>query len=152
MEYEEHLDRLYKTMQQSLKPEQKMVLKPPIISNMNKKTFWSNFREICEILGREEEHFMLFLEAEFSCNASIDMNGVMIIEGKYTSKNIETILRRYINDYIRCNSCKSVDTKFMKEDRINYLMCNNCRSQRKINSIQKGFQTTSKAIRKKSRD
>jgi len=151
-EYVQNLERLYKMMEQSLKSEEKITLKPPIVSTMNKKTYWSNFKEMCDTIRRSDEHFIKYLESEFNCNANMDSNDVLIIESICKTKHIESLIRRYINDYVRCNSCKSVNTDFVKEDRIYYVKCNKCRSQRKINNVQKGFQSMTKMVRKQNRE
>ncbi|KAL1567211.1 fimbrin-2-like [Salvia divinorum] len=49
--------------------------------------------------------------------------GQLVVKGRFVPKNFERILRRYINEYVICNGCKSPDTILSKENRPFFLRC-----------------------------
>ncbi len=144
--YDSLLNRVYEQIEELSQPK-KIKVKPPIINKKGKKTYWSNFTEICKILNRDIEHVKGFLFAELGCGGSIDGVGGLNIDGKYQQIQIENMIKKYIKEYIICNTCKSPNTNFVKDARVTFLTCSQCKSQRKINSIQQGFQATTKAQR-----
>jgi translation initiation factor 2 subunit 2 len=149
--YETLLDRAYQQIEELAKPKQ-IKIKPPIIERKGKKTYWANFIEICESIHRETEHIKLFLFTELGCGGSVDIIGGLNIEGKFLQNQIESVLKKYINEYIICNTCRSSNTQFIKDDRITLLQCGQCKSQKKISNIQQGFKATTRAQRRADRN
>jgi translation initiation factor 2 subunit 2 len=90
----------------------------------NKKTILANLSDIAKKLKRNEDHVTQFLFAELGTNGSVDGSRRLVIKGRFQSKQIENILRRYIQDYVVCKTCKSLNTELGKgENRLWYLTC-----------------------------
>ena len=51
-------------------------------------------------------------------------------------------VRRYVNEYVLCNSCKSPDTLLDRDSatRIMFLRCQQCGASRTVSAIKAGFQ------------
>jgi translation initiation factor 2 subunit 2 len=87
----------------------------------------------------------------------------LIIKGRFSQKQIENVLRRYISkliwtlkrkgillaknysilfseEYVTCHTCRSPDTNLVKEERIFFLQCDKCGSKCAVASIKSGFQ------------
>jgi len=119
----------------------KLTLKPPQVARIGtKRTSFSNFGEICKSLKRQEKHLHQYLLAELGTNGSIDANNALIIKGRFQQKQIESVLRSYIKEYVICKTCRSPDTLLQKEERLSVLLCNNCRSRYFVSGIKTGFQ------------
>lgn len=119
----------------------KLILKPPQVARIGtKRTAFSNFGEICRSLKRQEKHLHQFLLAELGTNGSIDINSALIIKGRFQQKQIESVLRLYIKEYVICKTCRSADTTLQKEERLTVLFCNTCRSRYFVTGIKTGFQ------------
>jgi len=119
----------------------KLTLKPPQVARIGtKRTSFSNFGEICKSLKRQEKHLHQYLLAELGTNGSIDANNALIIKGRFQQKQIESVLRSYIKEYVICKTCRSPDTLLQKEERLSVLLCNNCRSRYFVTGIKTGFQ------------
>ncbi|KAL5741159.1 hypothetical protein ACOSP7_027891 [Xanthoceras sorbifolium] len=43
-------------------------------------------------------------------SGSLDGQKQLVVKDRFASKNVEGILHRYINEYVLCNSCRSLDT------------------------------------------
>lgn len=106
-----------------------------------------------DIFCRQPKHLLDFLLAELGTSGSVDGNSQLIIKGRFQSKQIENVLRRYIKEYVTCHTCRSPETILQKDTRIFFLQCESCGSRCSVTSIKSGFQAvTSKraAIRAKT--
>ena len=109
--YTDLLSRLM-TMHRRDNPEQttnnRYVIKPPQLMRVgSKRTLWTNFQELCDILKRPPTHLQEFVLTELGTTGSIDHNYRLVITGKYVPKIIESLLRKYIREYVTCHSCHS---------------------------------------------
>ncbi len=109
----------------------KTILKPPqVLREGTKKTVFVNFSELCKAMHRAPEHVIAYLLAELGTSGSLDGQARLIVKGRFLPKVFEGILRRYINDYVICNMCKSADTLLHKENRLFILRCQAVRPTR----------------------
>ncbi|GFR75688.1 eukaryotic translation initiation factor 2 subunit 2 [Elysia marginata] len=157
--YDELLKRVFDIMREKnpdmvAGEKKKFVMRPPQVLRVGtRKTSFANFADICRLLHRQPKHVLAFLLAELGTSGSVDGNNQLIIRGKYTQKQIENVLRRYIKEYVTCHTCRSRDTILQKETRLFFLQCETCGSRVSVAGIKAGFQAvTSKraAIRAKT--
>ena len=126
--YEELLGRVFGILR-AHNPElagekHKTILKPPqVLREGTKKTVFVNFSELCKAMHRAPDHVIAYLLAELGTSGSLDGQARLIVKGRFLPKVFEGILRRYINDYVICNMCKSADTLLHKENRLYILRC-----------------------------
>ncbi|AGO13018.1 AaceriAFL145Wp [[Ashbya] aceris (nom. inval.)] len=127
----------------------KFRIPPPVCQRDGKKTIFANIQEISEKLQRSPEHLIQYLFAELGTSGSIDGQKRLVIKGKFLSKQMENVLRRYIMEYVTCKTCKSINTELKKEqsNRLFFLVCKSCGSTRSVSSIKTGFQATVKRRR-----
>lgn len=121
--------------------KRKFVMKPPQVNRIGtKKTSFSNFADICKLLRRQEKHLLNFLLVELGTTGSLDINKQLTIKGKFQQKQIESVLRSYIKEYVTCHTCRSPDTNLVKEERLFFLKCEACGATCSVSSIKSGFQ------------
>lgn len=143
-EYEELLGRVFNILREN-NPElagdrRRTVMRPPqVLREGTKKTVFVNFMDLCKTMHRQPEHVMTFLLAEMGTSGSLDGQQRLVVKGRFAPKNFEGILRRYINEYVICNGCKSPDTILSKENRLFFLRCEKCGSGRSVAPIKAGF-------------
>eukprot|EP01061_Rhynchopus_euleeides_P012685 TRINITY_DN223_c0_g1_i1.p5 TRINITY_DN223_c0_g1~~TRINITY_DN223_c0_g1_i1.p5 ORF type:complete len:146 (+),score=55.56 TRINITY_DN223_c0_g1_i1:714-1151(+) len=121
---------------------QKTKIRPPTVQrDGTKKVAFTNFAEICKSLNRPQEHLFNFIKTELGTTGNIDGSYNLILKGRLTSKHIEGLLRKYIEAYVTCGMCKSVDTNLVKDPhtRLTTLACNQCGASRTVQSITGGF-------------
>ncbi len=130
------IDRLYAELEKEStnKTNKKLIMEHPIVTMQNRKSFFANFRSICKNICRPELDVKQFFDAELACGSTIDSNGVMVISGKFRAKNIEKVLINYLTIYVFCKECSSNKTDIIKKDRIPFLKCNKCLSEKAINN------------------
>nr|XP_043635819.1 eukaryotic translation initiation factor 2 subunit beta [Erigeron canadensis] len=143
-EYEELLGRVFHILREN-NPElagdrRRTVMRPPqVLREGTKKTVFVNFMDLCKSMHRQPEHVMTFLLAELGTSGSLDGQQRLVVKGRFAPKNFEGILRRYVNEYVICNGCKSPDTILSKENRLFFLRCEKCGSGRSVAQIKAGF-------------
>ncbi|TKY86343.1 hypothetical protein EX895_004492 [Sporisorium graminicola] len=143
--YQELLGRVFKTLR-SQNPalsgdKKKFTMVPPQVArDGSKKTVFANVVDICKRMHRQPEHVIQFLFAELGTIGSVDGSQRLVIRGRFQPKQIENVLRRYITEYVICKTCKRPETKLSKENRIFFVTCEKCGSQRSVSAIKSGFQ------------
>lgn len=144
--YEELLDRVFDILKEN-NPEltgekRRTIMKPPQVAREGtKKTVFTNYMELCKAMNRQPEHVQLFLLAELGTSGSLDGQSRLIVKGRFQPKAFEGVLRRYVNEYVLCNSCKSPDTLLDRDSatRIMFLRCQQCGASRTVAPIKAGF-------------
>mmetsp|Transcript_30570 Transcript_30570/g.46824 ORF Transcript_30570/g.46824 Transcript_30570/m.46824 type:complete len:152 (+) Transcript_30570:321-776(+) len=138
-----------------LMEKKRRIVKPPQLTLVgSKKTLWINFQEICTMMQRSSEHVFSFFMAELGTEGSIDGNQRLVIRGKYVSKYIESLLRKYVVEYVTCQMCRSPNTTLEKDSgsRLYFLQCKDCGSSRSVAQIRSGYHATSRADRRAARN
>eukprot|EP01069_Polyplicarium_translucidae_P001426 Polyplicarium_translucidae@DN1658_c0_g1_i2.p1 len=108
-----------------LQGAKKYTIRPPTASRVgSRRTAWTNFSSICELLDREEEHVFQFVLSELGTEGSISKT-CLTLRGRYNTKHFESLLRKYITEYVTCHMCKSGKTK-LKRDPSTRLFENRC--------------------------
>lgn len=118
------LERIYDHLENNA--NQRSGLSKLIISNENKKTIFHNFETICSQIDRNRNDVLNFIKYELNVPISTNANNSLVITGIFRNRQIERILINYINQYVKCNSCKSLQTKLEKDNKIYNLICKNC--------------------------
>ncbi|KAK6461624.1 domain found in IF2B/IF5-domain-containing protein [Scheffersomyces coipomensis] len=121
----------------------KFRIPPPVCQREgSKKTLFANVQEIATVLQRNPEHLIQFLFAELGTSGSIDGEKRLVLKGKFQPKQMESVLRRYILEYVTCKTCKSMNTDLKREstNRLHFLSCKACGSTRSVSTIKTGFQ------------
>jgi translation initiation factor 2 subunit 2 len=130
-QYEDLLDGLYEQMET---PEMKREINvlAPEVRVLGKKTNFVNFEKMCLCLDRECCHLKHFLETELMTTSSVNLEGVLIINGKYRTGGIQNVLLKYISSYVQCPSCHSIKTALNRENRLRLIKCSNCHSTKYV--------------------
>jgi translation initiation factor 2 subunit 2 len=148
------LDRIFKILNKNnidLVIKNKIIIQTPKIAREGtKKTIFLNFEETCMKLHRESDHVVAYISTELGTIVSIQEGGRLVLRGRFNQKGIENILRNYINEYVLCGSCKSVNTYFKKSEvnKLFFLKCEVCKASRFVNPIKAGFVAQTKRKKK----
>ncbi|XP_071723192.1 eukaryotic translation initiation factor 2 subunit beta-like [Rutidosis leptorrhynchoides] len=142
--YEELLDRVFRNLSEN-NPElaadrPKATLRPAqVLREGTKKTVFVNFIENCKSMRRLPDHVMSFMLAELGTSGSIDGKQRLVVKGLFSPRTFEGLLRRYVNEYVICNCCKSAQTILSRENRLCFLLCEKTGSRRTVAPIKAGF-------------
>jgi translation initiation factor 2 subunit 2 len=113
---------------------------PNIVRAGTSRSAWTNFTDICTVLNRPTEHLFQYILSELGVEGSLGGESQFILKGRYNNKHIESVLVKYIHDYIQCINCKSSNTVLKKDNsaRLQVLACNNCGAERTVQPIKAG--------------
>ncbi len=157
--YDQMLSRIYDKMhadRPSLIGDAVMKrIKPPSLSRLGtKKTCWTNFSDYEVSLNRSSDHLQSFVLSELGTTGSIDGDNQLILKTKIMAKNAENLLRKYIEEYVRCRNCKGIETDLVKDStsRLHFIQCKRCLASRSVAAIKAGYQATTKEDRKAARE
>ena len=89
------------------------------------KTFLRNFAEFPKVLRRDPDKVLQYLSKEFAVPAERIGDKAMFI-GRRDPDDFTRLFQIYVKDYLECPTCKSPDTKIVKENRISFLICEAC--------------------------
>ena len=79
------------------------------------KTVWQGFEDLCRHIKREPTHVISFFEAELDVNSNPGQEGAIILQGKFQTKQILALYRKYMENYVRCSTCRSTNTELKKD-------------------------------------
>jgi translation initiation factor 2 subunit 2 len=155
--YAELLDKIVdilETNNPNLVEKKKRNIKPPVVTMTSKKTCWVNFQEICTMMERSSDHVFQFFMAELGTEGSIDGNQRLVIRGKFVPKYLESLLRKYVVEYVTCQMCRSPNTDLQKDgaSRLYFCHCRDCGSSRSVAPIRSGYHATSRADRRAAKN
>lgn len=99
----------------------------PIVDVMweGQKTFLRNFADFPKVLRRDPEKLLQYLSKEFAVPAERIGDKAMFI-GRRDPDDFTRLFHIYVKDYLQCPTCKSPDTKTIRENRISFLICEAC--------------------------
>jgi len=156
--YTELLERIFTLLREknpSLSVKKKYIMPPPQLVRVGtRKTMWANFAPICQLMHRQPEHVLSFLLAELGTEGSIDGNQRCVMKGRYVPKQIESILKKYILEYVTCHMCRNPETSLTRDSvtRLYFIQCESCGSRRSVAPIKSGFHATMRTDRRKTKN
>ena len=114
---------------------------PQVIKLGSKKTGVANFGAIVNRLRRSADHVQEYLLAELGTSGTLDGGGVLVLKGKHSRSHVETVLARYVHEYVRCRACCGHFTELgrNKHTRLTYLSCNECMGRSTVERVGSGF-------------
>ncbi|CAF1740188.1 hypothetical protein HID58_086679 [Brassica napus] len=142
--YEEMLGRVFNILREN-NPDltgnrRRTVMRPPqVLREGTKKTVFVNFMDLCKTMHRQPDHVMAFLLSELGTSGSLDGQQRLVVKGRFAPKSFEANLRKYVNNYVICHGCKSPDTNLTKENRLFFMRCEQCGSERSVEQIKAGY-------------
>ena len=99
----------------------------PVVDVMweNQKTYLRNFSEFPKVLRRDPDKVLQYLSKEFAVPAERLGDKAMFV-GRRAPDDFTRLFQIYVKDYLECPTCRSPDTKIVKENRISFLICEAC--------------------------
>jgi translation initiation factor 2 subunit 2 len=134
-QYKALLDRLYSKLPDKVQKVSGQALPTLIILHIGNNTIIKNFSEYCDRIRREDKICMRYLLKELAAPGSINENGQLVIQGKFSSSVINMLFERFLRAYVQCSTCKSLDTVLKKEKKIWYISCLACGAQTPVKPL-----------------
>jgi len=89
-------------------------------------TVYENFQDTLDVLGREEDRVLKFLQDELGTSAHIDESGRARLTGEFGQRRIEDAIDEYADEFVVCPECGLPDTQLEREQGALLLRCEAC--------------------------
>jgi len=148
------LDRIFSGDTNSLTAPSHRLPRPQIALHGAKRTGWGNFKAICNGMDRPADHVQSFFLAEMSTTGNLDGSGSFILRGRWKPQQIESVLKKYIREYVSCDHCRSPKTAMRRDRaaRLFFLDCGVCGASRSVKAIRAGFHATTRDDRRAAKN
>lgn len=106
---------------------------PQLARSGTRRMLIRNFVVISNTLNRDTQHIAIFIEKELGLTEPprLTTNGLSI-KGRYDQIDIQTLFTKYINRFVLCSQCKSLNTILQKKNKLTFNKCNGCQSSKCI--------------------
>ena len=88
---------------------------PYVVKIGTTKSCWSNFESMCNAIARKPEHLMSFIAAELGAECRLGGESQLIVTGRFQTKVMEKLYKKYIEHYVTCPNCRSPNTTIEKD-------------------------------------
>ena len=133
--YDELLTKVFRLCNNEQKSETKKFIVLPQVQlarEGSKRVVWQNFEKICTILNRNPEDVRVFVLEELMAQGTMDSQGGLTMKVKVQPSQVENVIMHYAQVYVQCPVCKSLNTELIKENRIQFVHCNDCSSHNSV--------------------
>ena len=124
-EYEKLLDRAYAALPKEALTKERFEMPVADSFIQGQKTNVKNFGSILKTIRREPEHMLKYITKEIGTQATTQEDR-LVLNGKFTSKQVNDIFTNYIKMYVLCHECLRPDTKIADEHGVKLLKCEAC--------------------------
>ncbi|UPW00528.1 translation initiation factor IF-2 subunit beta [Halorussus gelatinilyticus] len=124
--YDHHLERAMEETPDIERSGDRFDVPDPDVRQEGNVTVYENFQDTLDVLGREEDHVLKFLQDELGTSAHIDESGRARLTGEFSQRRIEDAIEEYTDEFVRCSECGLPDTKLEQEQGALLLRCEAC--------------------------
>jgi len=139
LNYDALLDKAIKELPDVLK-EHSRFEKPSVESIIQgKTTFVKNLGEVAKAINRKTDLIAKYLIKELGTAGTHDAQH-LTLKGQFREPQIQEKFDAFLEEFVLCSECARPDTKILREERINFLVCEACGARRSIGSIKASVQ------------
>lgn len=124
-EYKNLLDLAFERIPEGFHETDRWKIPTAVLDYEGKNTILMNFKDIVEIINRDEKHFLKYLLQEVG-TAGGERGVKAYFKGKQKLDTINRLIRIYCETYVICETCGKPDTVIQKEGRTHLLVCQAC--------------------------
>ncbi|MGC8645654.1 MAG: translation initiation factor IF-2 subunit beta [Thermoplasmata archaeon] len=103
----------------------------PEVITEGKLTIIKNFKDIVDMINRDENHVFKYLLKQFGLSGEIS-DGRLILKGKPPEGAIDKAIDEYLRTYVQCYECGNFDTEIKRENRNEIVRCKACGAERPL--------------------
>jgi translation initiation factor 2 subunit 2 len=126
MDYDEQLERAISETPTIEETGNRFEVPDPEVRVEGKATVYENFQETVDVLGRDENHVMKFLQNELGTSASIDERGRARFTGDFKQSRVADAIDEYTEGYVVCSECGLPDTRLVDQQGATVIRCDAC--------------------------
>lgn len=132
-DYNEQLSMAFESMSGVTPAHSRWSIPPSETRQEGNTTVYENFKKTIEILNRDADAVLKFLQNEFGTSATIDDIGRARFTGEFSTTRIDLAVNSFSIMYVICPQCDLPDTQLKTENDSTTLHCEACGSLSQIN-------------------
>ncbi|KAL6121881.1 hypothetical protein NUSPORA_01138 [Nucleospora cyclopteri] len=137
LRYENLLNRADEFLRKNASSQKKRL--KLVVTRKNRKT-QVNASELAIQLNRQVVHLSKYILRTLFAEGSVNERGVLNIDGRFVQSEIESAVKSFIEMYVICKSCDSIDsTNIVKQNRLFFVKCHKCNAERCVGATIEGF-------------
>ncbi len=135
MNYEKLLDKAYTELPDVLKEHSRF--EKPVVDSIiqGKITVVRNLGDLAKAINRDTAMVSKYLIKELGTAGTHDPQH-LTVKGQFRQPQIQDRFDAFLGEFVLCSECTRPDTKILREDRINFLVCEACGARRSVGSIK----------------
>ncbi|NOY10622.1 MAG: translation initiation factor IF-2 subunit beta [Archaeoglobi archaeon] len=132
--YDELLERAYSMLPEKVISRERFEIPKVSVQKEGSRTIVKNFGVIAKTINRSEEHLYKYLVRSLG-TAGVVESGRLILQGKFTDKEIQKEIDDYVKTYVLCRECGAPDTEFVREERVLFVKCLACGAKHSVKGL-----------------
>ncbi|AKG91344.1 translation initiation factor 2 subunit beta {aeIF-2b} [Geoglobus ahangari] len=132
--YDELLERAYSMLPEKVISRERFEIPRVSVQKEGSRTIVKNFGVIAKTINRSEEHLYKYLVRSLG-TAGVVESGRLILQGKFTDKEIQKEIDDYVKTYVLCRECGAPDTEFVREERVLFVKCLACGAKHSVKGL-----------------
>ncbi|MCH2453464.1 MAG: translation initiation factor IF-2 subunit beta [Halobacteriales archaeon] len=124
--YEDLLAQAFETMPEVVSTHSRWNLPDPVVRPEGNVTVYENFKNTVDVLNREADFVLKFLQNEFGTSANIDETGRARLTGSFSTDRVALVINSFSNTYVICPDCGLPDTKLQEKNNSLMIHCEGC--------------------------
>jgi translation initiation factor 2 subunit 2 len=130
MDFNTMLDDIYTLIEK--KDNNLFVIPEPLLEKTS-SIKWTNYNIFLNIVKKPNEHVFQFIKnitGKKITMTSVE-DGLIIHDKRITSENIINVMKKYVEKYVMCNSCKKTNTDMIRDNilKLHKIKCSDCLSE-----------------------
>lgn len=132
--YDELLERAYSMLPEKVISRDRFEIPRVSVQKEGSRTIVKNFGVIAKTINRSEEHLYKYLVRSLG-TAGVVESGRLILQGKFTDREIQKEIDDYVKTYVLCRECGAPDTEFVREERVLFVKCLACGAKHSVKGL-----------------
>ncbi len=132
--YDELLERAYSMLPEKVISRDRFEIPKVGVQKEGSRTIVKNFGVIAKTINRSEEHLYKYLVRSLG-TAGVVESGRLILQGKFTDREIQKEIDDYVKTYVLCKECGAPDTEFVREERVLFVKCLACGAKHSVKGL-----------------
>ncbi len=132
--YDELLERAYSMLPEKVISRDRFEIPRVSVQKEGSRTIVKNFGVIAKTINRSEEHLYKYLVRSLG-TAGVVESGRLILQGKFTDREIQKEIDDYVRTYVLCKECGAPDTEFVREERVLFVKCLACGAKHSVKGL-----------------
>ena len=134
LDYNKLLDSAIEKLPKKAIVKDRFALPDVVTETQGNKTLLKNFGDLIAVLRREPKHLASYLFKELATRGSLQ-NSSLMLDSKVSRNVLMSKIEDYVKEFVNCKVCGEPDTKFVRESRFLFMVCEACGAKTPVRNV-----------------